>query len=333
MQNPKQSKLATLCLTSLLVFSAFLQPLSASLIPSHINMIIYGVDDRLDVSQSPSPLLRYLADSTVLLVSEENIFFDEELQSHELLTEFFGKAQNLCTNEPFYFQPTAGFCSGTLVAPGLILTAGHCVNHLSCLTTKIVFGFHADAEGVANTLVPRENLFSCNYVTHFSLGNSRNPQPDFALIELDRDVSNHAPVRVNTQNNLVEDSIVAVIGHPSVLPTKIADNGIVRDSSHPDYFMASTDTYSGNSGSGVFNSVTGVLEGILVEGDTDFFFDRADRCYRSRVCNTDSCAGEKITKAYLVAPLIREYMERGTISTQAPAASSTNQPIAEAQNP
>ncbi len=71
--------------------------------------------------------------------------------------------------------------------------------------------------------------------------------------------------------------MLVVIGRPSGLPTKVADGAQVR-SVNDVFLVANLDTYGGNSGSAVFNAVTGVVEGILVRGDTDYVYNAQLGC-------------------------------------------------------
>ena len=86
-----------------------------------------------------------------------------------------------------------------------------------------------------------------------------------------------------------------VIGHPSGLPTKVAEGASVR-SVDTAFFTANLDTYGGNSGSAVFNSLSGEVEGILVRGETDYVFDNERSCHSSYHCGDDECSGEDVVK-------------------------------------
>src|SRR5688572_11008114 len=51
----------------------------------------------------------------------------------------------LCESEPFADQPSLALCTGVLVSDDLVLTAGHCVQHVSCEQMALVFGFYNEA--------------------------------------------------------------------------------------------------------------------------------------------------------------------------------------------
>ena len=89
------------------------------------------------------------------------------------------------------------------------------------------------------------------------------------------------------------------MGFPSGIPAKIEDGGIVRSrrASTLDYFTADTDTFGGNSGSGVFND-NGLLVGILVRGATDYVYDGGSGCYRANRISSGASASEDSSYAF-----------------------------------
>src|SRR3712207_7306735 len=72
---------------------------------------------------------------------------------------------------------------------------------------------------------PRSTLFP--YTTLFRSG------ADWALVRIDRPVTNHSVVRIRRAGQIANNQAVHVIGHPVGLPTKVAGGAIVRDISPP----------------------------------------------------------------------------------------------------
>ena len=106
---------------------------------SSSDKVIYGSDDRLDIYQVTDAKLLKLADSTVGLFQASDVYLSGD-KAH-LTTESYAQSYGLCKEEPFYDQNTGAFCSGSLVAPDVIMTAGHCIKSAaSCQSTKFVFG-------------------------------------------------------------------------------------------------------------------------------------------------------------------------------------------------
>jgi V8-like Glu-specific endopeptidase len=63
------------------------------------------------------------------------------------------------------------------------------------------------------------------------------------------------------------------------------------------YFTANLDTYAGNSGSPVFNKNTGKVEGIIIQGAEDFFYNEENNCIKSqRRSNSHSESYEKVMR-------------------------------------
>ena len=252
--------------------------------------VIYGADDRLDIYQVTDAKLLKLADSTVGLFQGSDVYLSGD-KAH-LTTESYADGYGLCKEEPFYEQNTGAFCSGSLVAPDVIMTAGHCVKSESaCTTTKFVFGFAVTQKGVTPSQVPASEVYSCaQLIGREQVGTGA----DWALIRLDRKVANHEALKYNTKDTIKNGDELVVIGHPAGLPTKVAGGSTVRDASTKGYFVANLDTYGGNSGSAVFNAKTGIIEGILVRGENDYVYK--DGCRVSNVCPADGCRGEDVTK-------------------------------------
>lgn len=251
--------------------------------------VIYGDDDRLDLYQVENPKLRELADSTVALFEASDVAIDGG-KAKLTLTDY-GQQYNLCPEEPFREQKNGAFCSGSLVAADILMTAGHCVrSEGACQGTKFVFGFAITEKGKQGDTVPASEVYSCKQL----LGRvEQGSGPDWALVRLDRKVSGHKPLRLSSSVP-PKGAPLFVIGHPAGLPTKVAGGASVRDPSLSGYFKANLDTYGGNSGSAVFNAATGLVEGILVRGEQDYEWKGA--CRVSKVCASDGCSGEDVTK-------------------------------------
>src|SRR5208282_5244757 len=131
--------------------------------------------------------------------------------------------------EPFFEQGTGAFCSGSLVAPDIIMTAGHCVPSAEeCASIKFVFGFAVKQKGVLPTSVPAGEVYGCKeLIGREQIGTGA----DWALVRLDRKVAGHEPLKLNLTGKIENKTEVLVIGHPSGLPTKIAGGAHVRDNS------------------------------------------------------------------------------------------------------
>jgi hypothetical protein len=76
-----------------------------------------------------------------------------------LQTSNFGTDKNLCVGERFRDQPVGAFCSGFLVGPDIIATAGHCVNADNVTNVRFVFGFRMRNATTAETIIRNEEIY------------------------------------------------------------------------------------------------------------------------------------------------------------------------------
>jgi hypothetical protein len=261
--------------------------------------VIYGTDDRVDVFQLPAGPNLDDVDSVVALFDSSDIT-DNGNGTSTLRTQNFGTARNLCAGERFRNQPTGAFCSGFLVASNIIATAGHCAtNAESVINIRFVFGFRMRNATTAETIINNGEIYrGVTIIGRQQVANGA----DWALVRVDRPVTNHRIVRIRRTGKIGDTQAVHVIGHPSGLPTKFAGGAAVRNNQPNAFFVANLDTYGGNSGSPVFNSSTHEVEGILVRGETDFVSQ--GNCSVSLVCPTTGCRGEDCTRTTEFSPLL-----------------------------
>ena len=138
-----------------------------------------------------------------------------------------------------------------------------------------------------------------------------NKNNDFGLIKLDRKVKGRSPLKVRTTGKIKDDTSLVVIGNPDGLPTKISAGGTVLVNTDKNRFETSLDTFHGNSGSAVLDLKTGMVEGILVNGNSDYklsantreFCAEVNRC-PMRGCSDDVQTGEGVTRITEVKALM-----------------------------
>jgi len=280
--------------------------------------IVYGVDGRQEVAQVRSQGLKSIADSTIALFQARAVGEEKDDEGNlEIKTSPYdsmfvqtpdapwGKSVPFCKDEPYKGQGAGAFCSGSLVGPDTIMTAGHCVRtQASCESTKSVFGFHADGKGTAPSKLPAKQIFGCSKLVAQKLEGGGE---DYAIIKLDGTPEGRRPLRFRRHGKAPAGTPLVVIGHPAGLPAKVAGGAAVRDPDNGGFLVADLDTYGGNSGSAVFNAVTGEIEGILVRGGRDYIYDEKNKCARSNPVPTDGGRGEDVT---LVSAVI-EHLPKG----------------------
>ncbi|MEL7370221.1 MAG: serine protease [Myxococcota bacterium] len=285
----------------LLVLTAFscTQQEQADQFEENVQSVIYGSDDRTDVYAYPdSELAAWAVRTSAALVFSDDVIDDSspnnirlDARTHTGLIEA-AEGLPLCADEPFRNQITAGDCSSTLIAPDLMLTAGHCVSSGNCASVNVVFDYHMVNASQLQTITS-DDLYRCSEVVVRRL----DENDDYAIFRLDRPVVGRTPAEVNTEP--VQQAVgtrLIMNGYPTGLPLKIEDGGRVRAAVDNLTFEATTDSYGGNSGSGVFDASTRRLIGVLTAGETDYVADSV--CIRSNECTETGCSGETVGYAH-----------------------------------
>ncbi len=199
---------------------------------------IYGKDNRVDPFKHHDAQLQQLSKAIVLLTKD--------------------------TSKPV---KNGGFCSGAVFSKNnqrLVLTAGHCLkDQQACDQSYFVLNYENSPQLNAEDQV----IFKCNELL-ISQG-----QPDFALASLgeivfgEKNDAKQAAIELRFAKNTAGLPL-AVIGHPEGGKKKIADDCQIGPSKGFTYTHR-CDTFSGNSGSPVFELNSYQLTGILVSGRQD----------------------------------------------------------------
>lgn len=264
-----------------------------------IPKVVYGADNRVEVYEAPRSM-QAVAASTAAMIPMDRLKLtvsetDSNIRTYATRQSKL-KDNGICADDRFAEQPTPGMCSGFLVGPDLIVTAGHCARSQSaCQSNAWVFGFAVEpGTQSAGLAIPDGNVYRCKELINQKLNSFEGT--DHALIRLDRVVTGIAPLNIRTSGKIEDNTGIVVIGHPMGLPTKVSDGANVRKNTHPHYFVANLDTFGGNSGSAVFNTNDFAVEGILVRGETDYKYNSAKGCQEVFKCDDDKCRGEDVTR-------------------------------------
>lgn len=262
-------------------------------IPKFPGDLIYGRDDRQEIDNYNEDNFRTKANSIALRVPKRRLTVDRNDANRILFpnVSLENAMPQLCKDERFVEQVSLGNCSGFLVGPSTLVTAGHCmINAKECSDNQWVFGFK---EGVTELI--KSQVYSCKSITTQRYVYNEKEVSDYAVIELDRKVTGYVPLKTRKFGRALLNTPLVVIGHPMGLPMKATDGAVVsrmneleRDHklrslklrSH--YFTANLDSYGGNSGSPVFNKRNGKVEGILIQGADDFVYNPDKECLESR---------------------------------------------------
>lgn len=239
---------------------------------------VYGTDDREYVTSSSPKEIQELAKSTAILVSSDLV--DQGLLFTKIKAMPIQKNFSFCPNERFSEALFTAACTGFLVAPDLLVTAGHCIQgDLDCFGKKIIFEVSSKNQSKDGYRVYSKNVFSCKEI----VAQNANNDEDYALIRLERKASGRKSLRLNTKGKITDDSKVFMLGHPLGMPLIYSKSVGITKNDNENLFQVPLDSFEGNSGSPVFNAKTLEVEGILVNGQSDLFFDSQKGCYRNTV--------------------------------------------------
>ncbi len=265
--------------------------------------VVYGQDNRVFYANSKNEVYQSWARSTAVQI--KNSRFEKNKSGHYELQDFrLSDFVGLCEGAKYTKELAVGNCSGFLVAPDLLVTAGHCVpSQYQCDNTIWAFDYRSDLLKKSLTL-PKKNVYNCKKIIKTEL--NQFTRMDYAVIQLDRPVAGRTPLEYRQEGAVRLFDPLVLIGHPSGLPSMIADGAFVRGNNNLTFFTATTDSFGGNSGSPVINDNTGEVEGILVRGERDYYFDPQSSCYRVKRCESDACRGEDVTRITNVSEIYKK---------------------------
>ncbi|MGZ3789974.1 MAG: trypsin-like serine peptidase [Bacteriovorax sp.] len=262
----------------------FSQRTSAGLIKIQ-DKAIYGNDDRRFIDASSNQTMKELSKSIALIVSQD--FIEKKMFSSLIKAQLLSDTEgvNVCRDEKFANHHSVNSCTGFLIAPDLVASAGHCfLSADDCANKKIIFNVRVENEEEKGYGIANHSIYECSEIvkSHYSADDAQDVQ-DFAVIRLKKKVTARRPLKLRIKGEIEKLDQVFMIGHPLGLPLVSTANARVTDISDPHFFKATLDSFEGNSGSPVFNSKTFDVEGILVRGEDDFLEDSKGQCYRNQV--------------------------------------------------
>ena len=268
---------------------------------------IYGTDRRKDFNEIRDLKILSAANSVAVMVKRDH--YTESASTLQLVGKSLGEEVNLCSGQHYFSQPSVGYCTAFVIGVDSIATAGHCVPAADDMaSTRVVFGFRAQNGKTGleiGSAIAKEDVYvPVKVITR----KEEELGLDYAIIQVDRPIANHAVLPLSSDGKLKEGDEVYVLGHPLGLPMKLADGAHVRRISDKGYFVSNLDTFGGNSGSPVFLAGTLTVQGILVRGDVDFI--ATETCNVAFVCPAGpaGCRGEDATLISYLVPSVPKAM-------------------------
>ncbi|WP_372652141.1 serine protease [Halobacteriovorax sp.] len=259
--------------------------------------VIYGENNRFEPHEIENNKIVHASKSVAAIIS--NYSLKKIGDKTEIISLNLGDTINYCSSVPYQEQTIAASCSSFLIGPDIILTAGHCIKtEWECNSKSFVFDYRQDLLGkkegpYKRFRVPNSNIYKCAKILDRKLESDGNLE-DWAIIKLDRIVEDREPLTYRKYGKMDTDSKLSLIGFPSGLPLKIAENGTLRSDKNEHYFVAELDAFHMNSGSPVINESTLEVEGVLVRGEKDVVNTLG--CYDLVVCKEGTCRGEDVSR-------------------------------------
>ena len=146
-----------------------------------VDKVIYGQDDRLDIFESNDNLMKELSLSTAVQILNRNLVETTPGQ-YTVKAETLAES-GMCKNERFANQPTAGNCSGFLVAGDKLVTAGHCINSdFDCQGHYWVFDFANKEKEEKTFTFNKDQVYRCSKIIERKKDSMT--QADYAVVKL-----------------------------------------------------------------------------------------------------------------------------------------------------
>lgn len=289
---------------------------------------VFGEDGREEVNDVSG--ITHYTNATAVMIPK-NYVRGNKVYGYSLrqsLSMQFG-VDNFDENVKFLDQPTAANCTGFLVAPQILVTAGHCINSMEDADQWYWLFDYTNSmkwnlEGNYVT-IDLNNLYETSEILGSKFeGEEDDELEDYAVLQLDRVVQNRLPYRIRTSGDPSLSTNVYTIGSPTGLPLKISIDSEVIEEGNDYWFKTDIDAFPGNSGGPVFDP-NGYIEGILVRGAVeyangrytgDYKYDPYCDCIKTVTFEyaalTGGCQIHKINSIpyYLIKQIIYENLER-----------------------
>jgi hypothetical protein len=171
------------------------------------------------------------------------------------------------------------YCSGTLIADDLFLTAGHCLSPFPPDPSWEVPRIEGSNQPIPSSEIARNMKVEFNYQLD-QLGNDRKPEPfpiselvehvysvdiDYAIVRLEGTPGQRFGVARVSARKVPPGDRICIIGHPQGALKRIGA-GVASEYIGNRFYYRDIDTEGGTSGSGILGSPEGPLVGVHIAG-------------------------------------------------------------------
>jgi hypothetical protein len=276
--------------------------------------VIYGTDDRNSIDDTNEKNFKLNSASIAMMVSNDKLIESVNGVLTKITGETLEKAFSLCPGQRFGNEISTGKCTGFLIGDDLLASAGHCViNDSACQENSWIFEFRdgliLHGQVPEDLYIPSKNIYRCKEL----VARESNPdlKIDYEIIRLDRPVLDRPVLKLSDKIKIEDNADLILVGHGLGLPQTISPGVKILSNENPNYFLVNSNSFSGNSGSPIFNKKTGEVEGILVRGEQDFEFDQEKNCNNVKICPEDGkgCSGEGVIRIFQVSEALKKLYE------------------------
>ncbi len=250
-----------------------------------IQIEIYGEDDRKEITvkqgvyQLSFEKKRQLAKGVCAIIPREKLKISDNGKFYTIvgcnpnnIKPNGCTLDTKCPNSKFDDQCNIVIATGFIISKDRIITANHVFSN-DVKPDMNKFYLVIDYVSDVGMKIDVQKVFTIEKTIDKM---SNDIHKDFIILKVNRPFpTENLSLKINATDNIVNNQSVFMIGFPSGLPMKLADNAKVY-LKEKTVFYTNLDAFTGNSGSPVFN-INGDVEGILISGARDYV-DSSENC-------------------------------------------------------